>query len=341
MEDEPKSVDAIPPKDDLGGQGLEKWKFEQDLKLRTRQMEEDVRLRREELDAKRNESSKVVWSSPLLVAVIGLMATVLAGTVQSCFQSQANRDLERQRFESAIVQKAIETKNSDEAAKRLKFYSDLGLITINEERLAGYIGRPDTIPLQPLSGLAGDQFQGVERKAAKLSIGSGPVKRFTDIRDLILSLRMDKEMISNYNSRKDMENLERTDEEQKNVQVNAFLYAASGESSKDFRLIIGRAPGAKPEMYMTAVVSGLPTKDNRTFSVLKTVRDIFKTYLGENQPGLAYEFFEPPIPVEVEGSLLFNFMHADGVKSGPSSLKDKIPTAWELRPVTKLSFDRQ
>jgi hypothetical protein len=56
-----------------------------------------------------------------MVALVGLLATVFAGMLQSYFQTRAARELERQRFEAALIQKAVETANADEGARRLQF----------------------------------------------------------------------------------------------------------------------------------------------------------------------------------------------------------------------------
>ena len=120
---------------------FEKWKAEEELKLK-----------RDELDAKRNESSKSVWSSPpLLVAALGLFATILASIVQNYFQSAASRELERQRFESTLIQKALDTDSPEEAAQRLKFLASIGLITDENGKITSFIKNPDSIPVQPVA----------------------------------------------------------------------------------------------------------------------------------------------------------------------------------------------
>jgi hypothetical protein len=116
---------------------LERWKAE-----------EELRLKREELELKRQELAKHLWSSPLVLALIGLIATVLAGIVQSHFQNKGAWDLEKWRFESNLIQKAIDTGDQYEAASRLKFYLKLGFIKDNQG-IAEYLAQPSEIPLQP------------------------------------------------------------------------------------------------------------------------------------------------------------------------------------------------
>src|SRR5438067_3438319 len=140
MDDESPQPNAplVQPDTEQAKLDLEKWRIEEDLKVR-----------REELEIKRKDLPKTVWSSPLLIAVIGVCATVVASLVQNYVQSEANRNLERQRFESTLIQKALETESSDEAAKRLSFLVNLGFITDENGKIANYVKKPDTIPLQP------------------------------------------------------------------------------------------------------------------------------------------------------------------------------------------------
>jgi hypothetical protein len=131
----------------------------------------------------------------------------------------------------------------------------------------------------------------------------------------------------------------RVSEEKRNVRVRAFLYAASREDDNDFHLIIGRSPKKSPSMYMTVELSGLPPKSSTHFKRLKKARDSYKSFFADNLPGPTYDFYDPPVPVEVEGSLFFDMSHATGSKPGPNSLRDDIPTIWEIHPISKIVFE--
>jgi hypothetical protein len=131
----------------------------------------------------------------------------------------------------------------------------------------------------------------------------------------------------------------RVSEEKRNVRVRAFLYAASREADNDFHLIIGRDPDRSPSLYMTVELSGLPPSSSSHFNRLKKARDDYKAFFGDNLPGMSYDFYDPPIPVEIEGSLFFDMSHATGSKPGPSSLRDDIPTIWEIHPISKIVFE--
>lgn len=183
---------------------------------------------------------------------------------------------------------------------------------------------------------AGDSFQGAARKAAKLSTGNAPAEVFGDLADLIASLAADDKMIDHQPAISVAATSSRVKEEKRNVRVMAFLYAASREADNDFHLIIGRDPAATPEQYMTMEVSGLPAKSSSAFQKLKTSRDSFQAFFGAQLPQMTYDFYQPPIPVVIEGSLFFDMSHSSGQRPGPPSLKSRMPTIWEVHPVTSI-----
>lgn len=184
-----------------------------------------------------------------------------------------------------------------------------------------------------------DNFTGTSRKAAKISTGKGKIERFADLKALVASLPAESEMIDHDPPIKTTSTSGRVKEEQRQVRVRAFLYAASRESDNDFHLIIGRDPKKHPELYMTMELSGLPSKKSASFHKLKAARDAYKGFFGANLPGAGYEFPDPPIPVEIEGSLFFDMKHAKGSRPGPKSLKSRMPTIWEVHPITKIVFE--
>jgi hypothetical protein len=293
--------------------------------------QEELKLQKDELELKRRESARSRWSSPILVASIGLFATLLGNLVQNIIQSAVNRDLERQRFESTLIQKAVETASSDEAAKRLQFLVNLGFVRDESGRIAKYVAAPESIPLQPLaSAPQGDDFIGVRRIDAKLSIAVGPIENFSDLKSLLASLPTDSVASAQ------IPKSGRSVVEERNVRVQAFIYAGRWQESNDISLIVGPKPGAEPMSYMNAMVSGLPPKDARFFGQIKSVRDAVKSFFGDNLPGKGYIRYAPPIPVEIEGSLFFNNVHPLG-SVGPPGFK-KGGTRWEIDPITKIVF---
>lgn len=185
---------------------------------------------------------------------------------------------------------------------------------------------------------AGDGFAGTDRKAAKLAISMAPTEAFADLKDLIASLVDDAQMIKRKPPIKKDAGQARVKEEDRNVRVRAFLYAASREDDNDFHLILGRSTRSSP-MYMTMELSGLPPKTSKSFARLKRTRDTYKDFFGTKLPGPSYHFYRPPIPVEIEGSLFFDITHAKGGRPGPQDLRPDIPTIWEVHPVTKIVFE--
>jgi len=185
----------------------------------------------------------------------------------------------------------------------------------------------------------GDNFAGTARKAAKLSISTAKMEKFKDVKDLIASLTPDTKMVAHKPVITTTATSKRVAEEERNVHVTAFLYAASREDDNDFHLIVGRDPKASPEMYITMELSGLPPAGSASLTQLKAARDAFKSFFkaaGATVPGMSYDFYQPPIQIEVEGSLFFDMSHAKGSRPGPPSLKSRMPVIWEVHPISKI-----
>ena len=185
----------------------------------------------------------------------------------------------------------------------------------------------------------GDNFQGTARKAAKLSISSAPTESFNDLSILLKSLPADSTMASLHPPITTTATSNRVAKEKRNIRLKAFLYAASHEADNDFHLIIGRDPANLPEMYMTMELSGLPPTTAKSFAKLKAARNAHKGFFSTNLPGMTYDFYHPPIPIAVEGSLFFDMTHATGQRPGPPSLKSRMPTIWEVHPITGIAFE--
>jgi len=186
----------------------------------------------------------------------------------------------------------------------------------------------------------GDNYGGSDRKLAKLSKAQGSTEKFGDLKDLVASFAAESKMIKHKPPITTASTSGRVKEEDRNVRVTAFLYAASRETDNDFHLIVGRDPALSPEMYMTMEVSGLPPMENTEFDFadLNSVRNVFKKFFGTKIPGFTYDFYDPPIPIEIEGSTFFDLTHANGARPGPQSLKSRIPTIWEIHPLTSITL---
>lgn len=183
----------------------------------------------------------------------------------------------------------------------------------------------------------GDSFKGTARKAAKLSLASAATKTFTDLKTLINSLPAHEDMAKL--KIKTTATSDRVAEEKRNIKVKVFLYAASREDDNDYHLILGRSLASSPEVYMTMELSGLPPASKPAFAKLKAARDAFKSFFGGDLPGLSYDFYDPPIPVQIEGSLFWDASHSKGSRPGPKSLKSRMPVVWEVHPISKITFN--
>jgi hypothetical protein len=188
----------------------------------------------------------------------------------------------------------------------------------------------------------GDSFKGTARKAAKTSIAKATIKNFADLKDLLASLPSEQVMKSLKPPIKDTSTSDRVAQEKRNIRVRVFIYAASREKDNDYHLILGRDPEVLPEMYMTMELSGLPPQSHPSYKKLKAARDAYKDFFAnhpDGMPGKSYDFYDPPIPVEIEGSLFWDASHVKGTRPGPQSLKSRMPTIWEVHPISKIIFE--
>jgi len=132
----------------------------------------------------------------------------------------------------------------------------------------------------------------------------------------------------------------RLPQEQTVVIVRAFLYAASRESDNDFHCIVGGDP-SQATRFMNVEVTGLPPSSSKFFAELKTARSEFKAFFttgGDALPTGGYEKYNPPIPIQVTGSLFFDVDHVPPAV-GPVGMKPQ--TAWEIHPVSDIQFELQ
>ena len=185
----------------------------------------------------------------------------------------------------------------------------------------------------------GDAFKGTARKAAKLSIAEAQSEAFDTVGALIATLPTKEDMIQHDPPIKDNASSARVDEEERNIVVSAFLFAASREDDNDFHLIVGDDPASNAEVYMTMEVSGLPPANAASLAAIKAARDSFKQFFGDKTPGATYDFYDPPIPVRVEGSLFFDMTHAHGQSPGPPTLHPHMPVIWEVHPLSTIEFE--
>ncbi len=190
-----------------------------------------------------------------------------------------------------------------------------------------------------LAAPVGDSFKGKARKTSKLSIATAKTETFKNLKSLVDTLPSHDKMKKHKPKITTTPTSKRVTEEDRNVKLKAFIYAASKEADNDFHLIIGQAVSAATEVYMTMELSGLPPKSSKSYAKLKKARDAYKAFFGDQLPGTTYDFYDPPVPIEVAGSLFWDASHASGQRPGPQSLKAKMPTVWEVHPITSIKFN--
>jgi hypothetical protein len=192
-------------------------------------------------------------------------------------------------------------------------------------------------PPAPAPAAGSDDFAGTARRIAKLSIATATTENFADVAALIATLPSVASMVKL--KIPTTATSDRVAPEKRNIHVTAFLYAASREADNDFHLIIGRDPSASQEMYMTMELSGLPASDSAAFPALNAARSAYKSFFGAAKlPGAGYNFYQPPIPVVIDGSLFFDATHSTGQAPGPPSLKSRMPTIWEVHPISNIKL---
>ncbi|NJR62704.1 MAG: hypothetical protein HC769_30270 [Cyanobacteria bacterium CRU_2_1] len=121
--------------------------------------EKELALKEQEVKAKIELERRGVWfSSPLLIgiasAIFGLLGTGIGAALQGYSNSQLERQkydsnfqLERQKFEFSLIQKALEIKDRNEAAKQLMFLVDSGVIqSLDSAKIRKIAEQPNQLP---------------------------------------------------------------------------------------------------------------------------------------------------------------------------------------------------
>lgn len=126
---------------------FDRQKFEAELQIRR----EELALKRQELDRPGTESGK--WkSTPLWIAIVSGFLSLLGAATVNILQSNAAANLERQKFESSLILKAIETGDPDAATRNLLFLLKAKLISDQEGNIAALAADPASAPVLPVSG---------------------------------------------------------------------------------------------------------------------------------------------------------------------------------------------
>jgi hypothetical protein len=95
------------------------------------------------------DGSRWWLTSPLSLALVALLGTAVGAVLQGFW----NTKLEREKFEFSLINKALETKDKEEAARTLKFFADVGLFNeFNSEKIKQYAQAPANLPTLPSAG---------------------------------------------------------------------------------------------------------------------------------------------------------------------------------------------
>jgi hypothetical protein len=125
------------------------------IEIERMRVEGDLRLREAELNIRQQEARKKLGLSPLaatvIAAVIGLIGTLLGAYLQG----MENIALERQKFESGLILKAIETGDANAAAKNLIFLVKAGFIADPKGQIRALANQPEAAPFLPIGPTPG------------------------------------------------------------------------------------------------------------------------------------------------------------------------------------------
>lgn len=128
---------------------LEEKRVESELKIR----EAELALKRDEFEAKRKQKSRKqhLTFSPLVTGIIAAAVGLIGTAVGSYMQGRYQLDIERLKFESNLILKAIETGNQEEAKRNLLFLLSAGFIQDKDGRIAALAEKKENVPVLPSS----------------------------------------------------------------------------------------------------------------------------------------------------------------------------------------------
>jgi hypothetical protein len=131
--------------------------------------------------SKNSARVSILHTSPLLVAVIGGLITLLGGVITVAWQANAQLELERQKaeaeiqlerqkFEFSLIQKALNNPSREEAAKELIFLVDTGIIkSLDASRIRERAENPESLPYgQDMSSLLEEAMKSLEESIEEL-----------------------------------------------------------------------------------------------------------------------------------------------------------------------------
>ncbi len=169
------------------------------LALDQKRAQDDVRLREAELAFRKEEmharleseaAGRRVRFSPLGVALFSGALGLIGTGAGALLQGYSNMKLERQKFESQLIFKAIETGNPEAAAKNLLFMVKIGLIQDPTGKIGQLQASPHDSPVLPVVSQPATEMirrmglsvQAIQEVLQEEGIYTGPLSGLYDLR---------------------------------------------------------------------------------------------------------------------------------------------------------------
>jgi hypothetical protein len=129
----------------------------------------ELEIRDRESKARIDAERRSVWfTSPLILAFIGLVGTGVGATLQGFW----NAKLERQKFESSLIEKALANPDRNEVANTLRFLVEAGLVNgLNTANITALASKPKELPTFMGAAFANRLITVREAKAALSRLG--------------------------------------------------------------------------------------------------------------------------------------------------------------------------
>jgi hypothetical protein len=169
---------------------------------------------------------------------------------------------------------------------------------------------------------------------AKTSLAEAPLEVFLGLDELMATLPPDAAMRLHAPPVSRDPGCDRVPEERRNVIVETWIYAAKREDDHDYHLILGSTPSLTAAThFLTAEISGLPASGPYQEPLARARAEFAELFAGDLPGTSSYTKYDPPLHVNVAGSLFFDVDHPAGVV-GPVGFRPA--TAWEVHPVSDL-----
>lgn len=144
-----------------------------ELAQKDKQAEAELTFKLKELESNIKREKNSFFASPVLIAILTASAGLLGTGMGAVLQGYWTTQLERQKFESSLIAKAVETNDKAEAAKSLTFLIDTGIIqSLKKENVQKFIDNPETIPLATTGtiglGSSGTEVLNIQNRLVEL-----------------------------------------------------------------------------------------------------------------------------------------------------------------------------